>query len=226
MDFLCVVMPVYNEEDAILAVIEEWVHRLRQITESFQILVVNDGSNDGTLNKLQDFATKVPELKIHSHTNRGHGLSCLEGYRLALENNAEWIFQIDSDGQCDPKYFSKFWDLKGKHKIIMGSRYWRQDGLQRWLVSWALCLLVFSKSKKWIRDPNVPYRLMHASVLKSVLPSVPPDIYLSNIALSISLAETPIKWVPIVFRKRLAGQPKLNFKNLLKHGLQLNRQLK
>ena len=50
-----------------------------------------------------------PRLEILDRENRGHGQSCLQGYRIARERGVPWVFQIDSDGQCDPRFFEGLW---------------------------------------------------------------------------------------------------------------------
>src|SRR5690606_20405473 len=91
---LVVVVPVYNEESAIVQVLSDWRAELKQVIPNFQILVINDGSKDGTLAALN--ALNWPELRIHTHTNRGHGQSCLVGYIEAHRMGARYVFQIDS----------------------------------------------------------------------------------------------------------------------------------
>ncbi|HEU5124830.1 MAG TPA: glycosyltransferase, partial [Verrucomicrobiae bacterium] len=104
---LWVVMPVYNEATAIAEVINEWVTVLRTTASSFAFLVINDGSTDGTQTILENLSWS--ELLVIHRPNSGHGSSCLFGYRKAVEQGATWIFQIDSDGQCDPRFFEAFW---------------------------------------------------------------------------------------------------------------------
>ena len=58
----------------------------------------------------------------HKKPNSGHGESCLTGYREAIKLNSEWILQIDSDYQCDPIYFEKFWSLKENLKCNYGKK--------------------------------------------------------------------------------------------------------
>ena len=50
---------------------------------------------------------------------------------MAAESDAEWILQIDSDGQCDPRFFQKFWALRDQADAVFGFRRIRQDGLER-----------------------------------------------------------------------------------------------
>lgn len=220
-------MPVYNEQGAIEDVVNEWLPVLQKECPDFQFLILNDGSTDQTLKILNALAAKSNQVTIISHNNQGHGQSCLRGYEHALALDYEWVFQIDSDGQCDPVYFAKLWTERHKSSALFGSRWWRQDGIIRWMSSWVVSACVFTSTGYWLRDPNVPYRLVRTDLLKDILPKINKEFYLANIALSVLIAsKTSIFWTPIVFRKRIAGQPKLRLWQFAKHGARLYQQLR
>jgi len=102
---IAVVMPVYNEAANISAVLHEWFSYLRIVCPNFVLFAVNDGSKDETAKILALLRDELgPRLRVVNKSNSGHGLTCREGYQLALAEGAEWIFQIDSDGQCDPVF--------------------------------------------------------------------------------------------------------------------------
>ena len=125
---LWVVLPIYNEAAAIRDVIEEWVLALRKVAPSFVIMAINDGSTDDTGIVLDRI--KHPELRVWHRQNVGHGPSCRYGYQTAVEQGAEWMLQIDSDGQCDPEFFSKFWEARSM--AVFGCRIKRDDGISRY----------------------------------------------------------------------------------------------
>src|SRR6218665_1259369 len=107
---LLVVLPVFNEQACVRKVISEWFLEIEGWTEDFVFLVINDGSTDGTSRILESLRPKFgPRLEIVERSNHGHGQSCLFGYRVAAERQIPFVFQIDSDGQCDPQYFFRFW---------------------------------------------------------------------------------------------------------------------
>ena len=159
---LVLIVPVYNEEDAIVPVLSEWRAELARTVGDgrFEILVIDDGSTDGTPSRLA--ALGWPELRVHRHTNRGHGQSCLVGYIEAAATGAAYVFQIDSDGQCDPTWFSAVWALRGKAASIYGRRRTRDDGIARWLISRVLRASLKIARRTRLNDTNVPYRLYRA----------------------------------------------------------------
>ncbi|MBL7766392.1 MAG: glycosyltransferase family 2 protein [Chitinophagaceae bacterium] len=224
---LWVIMPVYNEEEAIEQVVEEWVHRLNTLQLNYTLCILNDGSKDGTLSKLKQLAEKHSRIFIYDKANSGHGQTCVFGYKLALEKGADWIFQIDSDGQCDPKYFDAFIPMTDKHACIYGVRKTRDDGMQRIIVSYFVTLFVFVATGQWLRDPNVPYRLIRADIMKSFVDDVPADFHLANIYVTVrSHKASRIKWMPIHFRDRMGGTASVKTFSFVKHGFKLFRQLK
>src|SRR3954447_25968160 len=97
---LLVVMPAYNEQASVRKVALEFFDELENWTEDFVFLALDDGSTDGTPRVLARIQEKLgPRFEVIRHTNRGHGQTCLAGYRLAVERDIPYVLQIDSDGQ-------------------------------------------------------------------------------------------------------------------------------
>ena len=208
---LMVVMPVYNEEASVKKVVTEWLSEIENWTEKFTFLVVNDGSIDKTPAILARLQNQIgPRLEVVTQVNQGHGQSCLHGYRMAIERGAQYVFQIDSDGQCDPQYFFRFWRLREKCDVVYGKRVRRDDGWRRVVASLVLkaTLRVFAGVS--CVDANVPFRLMRTEVLKGVLERIPRGFFLANVALAILLKQDlAVRHlsVPIRFRERYGGEP-------------------
>lgn len=226
---LGVVMPIYNEEASVSAVIREWFDCLRIVCPNFTLFAINDGSEDRTSSILALLAKELgPRLRILTKINSGHGMSCREGYELALENGAEWIFQTDSDGQCDPAFFDTLFRSRWQYDCVFGYRRSRDDGMGRRFVSWCCRFLVWLVSGSYLKDPNVPYRLMRASALRKALRQVPEDIDLQNIGLAVALNQQPhVRWknYPIHFRARRGGKSSINYTRIVGAGMQLLRDL-
>ena len=226
---LWIIVPVYNEEASIVNVIEEWLPEIRKNVgkDQFVFCTINDGSKDETSTILHAQENKYAEIRVIDKKNAGHGQTCVFGYREALKNNAEWIFQIDSDGQCDPNFFKVFWDERNNHKVIYGCRIRREDGLSRFLISRAVTLVVFLATGVFVRDANVPYRLMHASMLKDVIENIPEDFKLTNILIAaMQKRRYKIKWINIIFRDRYGGSPSVKAYSFIREGVKLHKQLK
>lgn len=225
---LWVIMPVYNEEQSITHVINEWDSELKKSNVNYTICAINDGSKDNTLEILDEIHKTNKNLKIINKENSGHGQTCVFGYKLAIENGADWIFQIDSDGQCDVSFLIKF--LEGanlKTLNIFGNRKTREDGINRVIISKFVSIFTLVATGYWIKDGNVPYRLMNSGELTKIIDKIPKDFHLANVLLTVLLKkESEIQWIPIHFKKRFAGNPSVKSFSFLKHGIKLFNQLK
>jgi dolichol-phosphate mannosyltransferase len=227
---LMLVMPVFNEQASVRKVVLEWFAELGDWTENFVFLALDDGSTDGTpkiLNRLRE--QLGPRLEIHRHSNRGHGQTCLEGYRIAAGRGIPFVLQIDSDGQCDPQYFFRFWRQREKADVIYGQRKVRDDGWRRRVASIILRVMLLAVRGTWCEDANVPYRLMRTVVISPFLKLIPADFFLANIALATLLKKNPAirhEKVPIHFRERYGGEPHVPLTRFGDKALELITQLR
>jgi len=227
---LVIVMPVYNEQASVRKVVMEWFQEVENWTEDFVFLAINDGSSDNTAKILTRLREQLgPRFEIHEQTNRGHGQSCLEGYRQACARGARYVFQIDSDGQCDPQYFFRLWRLREDADVIYGRRWRRDDGWRRYFASYVLKFVLFFTTGAWCEDANVPYRLMRTEILRTALAGIPADFSLANVALAVILKRRKHvrhSSVAIGFRERYGGEPCVVLSQFGSKGLELIRQLR
>jgi len=227
---LAIVMPVYNEEASLRKVVFEWFDEVDAWVEDFVFLAINDGSSDRSQLFLEKLHSRLGDrLIVINKPNSGHGQSCLFGYREALRMGAEWIVQIDSDGQCDPQYFHRLWRLRKQADIVYGLRTRRDDGLRRIAASMVLRIFLLVFFRVWCADSNVPYRLMHWSFVAKYVNSVPPDFSLANVALAVLLSADPScrhRHVPIRFRERYGGEPSVKMSLFGRKAFELRRQLR
>lgn len=220
---ICVVMPLYNEEESIRKTVEEWLSELRAHDGlDFELLLIDDGSKDASLAIIQEMAESNKELRVRTGPNKGHGKSCLEGYSYAHAKGFDLVMQLDSDGQCDPKYFGSFLSSMdtGRYDAVYGLRFYRKDGFIRYAVSRILSVIAFVRSGTWVFDPNVPYRLFRTKTLDSMLrkESV---INLYNVYLALFHRRySRMKFIPIVFRDRWGGSPSVKLGGLWRWGVQ------
>lgn len=181
---LCVVMPVYNEQDAIGPVLKKWVEALDAIGMDYAIRPYNDGSKDNSLTVMKAVAATLPHVEVHDKPNGGHGNTILTGYREAVADGFDWIFQIDSDDEMGPEKFSELWSQRGDYDFLIGIRDGRVQALPRKIISFVsrLCVRLFYGKSVW--DVNTPYRLMRVSAFRAFYERIPLTTFAPNVILS------------------------------------------
>ncbi len=221
-DSLYIVMPAYNEEANIEAVVKEWHEVVAKIGPDSRLVVVNDGSKDNTYNKLLELNKQYPQLVPVTKENSGHGATLLFAYNYAVEHKADYIFQTDSDGQTLPSEFWPFWEDRKLYDAIIGHRNHRKDGFSRVFVTKVLKLVIKLTFGVSVTDANTPFRLMPRKTLEKYLPKIPKDFNLSNVMLSVLLVKNKdnVKFVPITFRPRQGGKNSINMKRIFGIGVQ------
>lgn len=227
---LCVVLPCYNEEASLRKVVAEWWNEIGNWCDNYCFLVIDDGSLDATPGILAELSTRYgSRLTVFRRQNQGHGQSCLQGYRLATKARIPFVFQLDSDGQCDPQYFYRLWRIRTDFDVIYAFRKHRDDGLRRVFASLILQFYILVFWHKFCIDANVPYRLMNTNKLSGFLSQIPQQFNLANIALSVLLRKDRSVTegrVPIRFRERYGGEPTVRFGMFGAKGCELHRQLR
>ena len=232
------VLPAYNEEANIEDVIRQWhpvCERINAEGNEAYLVIANDGSKDNTFAIMQQLQAKYPLLHPIDKPNSGHGATVLYLYRYAISNNADYIFQTDSDGQTLPEEFWPMWENRHKYDFQIGSRGGRQDGISRVFVTKTLRLVVWLMFHVWVKDANTPFRLLKVDKLKPILDIIPEDYNLANVAVSAIAVRWNynIGWYPITFRPRQGGVNSINMKRIFKIGVKalsdfrtINRNLK
>ena len=221
-DSLYIIIPAYNEEMNIESVAKEWHEVLDQLGGESRLVIMNDGSKDSTYQKLLDLSATLPRLIPVTKPNSGHGATVLYGYHYALEHDADYIFQTDSDGQTIPSELLPFWQIRNEHAAIIGHRNHRQDGISRKFVTKVLKLVIRLIFHVKVTDANTPFRLMKRSVLERYIGKIPKDFNLSNVLLTVLMvdAKEDVLFLPITFRPRQGGTNSIHFKRIIGIGRQ------
>ena len=221
-DTLYIVIPAYNEEMNIEAVAREWHDVAVSCGETSRLVIIDDGSKDGTYQKLCSLAQELPQLTALTKPNGGHGATVLYGYHYALSAGADYIFQTDSDGQTLPAEFPAFWEKRREYDAIIGNRSAREDGFARIVVTKVLKAVLFCIFGLVITDANTPFRLMSRRVMETYVPRIPEGFNLSNVMLSVLLlhGKEKVLYLPITFRPRQGGVNSINLRRIVKIGRQ------
>ncbi len=225
---LYIIIPAYNEQDNIETVARDWHNIVQKIGNNSKLVIINDGSKDNTLIKLKELEKELSNLVVLNKENGGHGDTVLYGYNYALNNNAGFIFQTDSDGQTVPDEFWSFWNERNNHSAIIGHRKNRQDGISRIIVTKVLKIILFAIFHLNIADANTPFRLIKGDILKKYYPIIPDHFNLSNVLLTVLLIDNKedVEFKEITFKKRQAGVNSINIKKITKIGIKAIKDFK
>ena len=120
LDKAIVIIPTYNE----ISNIEKMLTTLDQMHPSLNVLIIDDGSPDGTAQVVKSFQSKKPNLHILERKGKlGLGTAYIKGFKWALENGFEAIVTMDCDFSHDPEAIPSFIEKIGAYDLIVGSRY-------------------------------------------------------------------------------------------------------
>ena len=221
MDILYIVMPAYNEEDNIKAVIKQWYPILEGKSDESRLVIADSGSKDKTHEILVEMKNdKYPKIEILSNTNQYHGPKVIALYDYAIKNGADYIFQTDSDGQTNPDEFETFWNERAEYDGIFGNRTVRGDGKDRAFVEHTVCSLLKLYFGVNVPDANAPFRLMKAETVGKYLYRMPSDYNLPNIMMTTYFAfyKENLNFKEISFKPRQAGVNSVNIPRIIKIG--------
>ena len=159
--------PCYNDGQTIGDLVAEAECQLRQFTDDYEIIVVNDGSRDNSADVLRELQSRVPRLKVVTHEqNRGYGGALRSGFSAATK---ELVFYTDGDGQYDVRELPILLMLMTEDThFVNGMKMNRQDppyrvhvgNLHRFLMRWAFWLPV--------NDVDCDFRLFRRAILDRV----------------------------------------------------------
>jgi glycosyltransferase involved in cell wall biosynthesis len=160
-------LPAFNDESTIGGLVRDASALLESLTDDYEIIVVNDGSVDGTRSVLADLAQSFPNLQVvHHNRNEGYGMALRSGFRHA---GKDLIFYTDGDGQYDVRELATLLPLMTDAvDVVNGYKTSRADTWRRKatgaVYSW-LARLLFRIP---IRDVDCDFRLLRRSAVKRI----------------------------------------------------------
>ena len=218
---LSIIIPVYNESENIERVLRDWDNELTKFEIKYCFIIVNDGSKDNSVEIIRSLNYDIILLNKH---NSGHGRSIRLGYDFSVNHvKSNYILQIDSDGQCEPKYFKFFWENRFENDFVLGIRKNRGDGFFRKLTSKTSLYLTSTLTSLNLKDPNTPYRLFKYPTLKNVLPLINESFDIHNIAITYVILNNKYKFktVEISFPDRIGGENSINLVRVFQMGFNM-----
>ncbi len=156
--------PAYNDADSIGPLVRATASILPKLTHDYEIVVVNDGSADGTGKVLRSLAAEYPFLKvIEHHVNRGYGAALITGFAHCTK---DLIFYTDGDGQYDVNELPPLLEVFGDTvDVVNGYKISRSDPLHRIIIGRVYQHLMRFMFQLAIRDVDCDFRLFRRSLL-------------------------------------------------------------
>lgn len=163
---LSAVVPLHDEEENVAAVVSGLRAVLPEVADRFEVVLVDDGSRDGTADLVDGLATADPAIRVVRHPeNRGYGAAIRSGFAAA---RYEWLFLMDGDGQFDPRELPLLCGARGDADAVLGWRARRADPWQRRANTAAWNALVRTLFRLRVRDVNCAFKLVRREALGDV----------------------------------------------------------
>jgi glycosyltransferase involved in cell wall biosynthesis len=168
MKGLTLILPAYNEAESIEFTITEACASLREMEIDFEIIIVDDGSTDGTEQAVEEASILHPQVDLIQHaTNRGYGAALRTGFE---EARFDWIAFSDADGQFYFEDLANLIEKTNSAPIVVGYRMDRQDPWLRRAYSWVFNRIVRTFFGTQVRDCDCAFKLFHRAALSQILP--------------------------------------------------------
>lgn len=213
-----VIIPTYNEKENI----EKIIRKVFSLQQSFDILVVEDNSPDGTAQIVKNLMLEFPDkLFIEERKGKlGLGTAYIHGFRWALQKGYSFVFEMDADFSHNPDDLSRLYDAcanKGGD-VAIGSRYIKGVNVVNWpmgrvLMSYFASIYVRFITGMQIMDTTAGFKCYRAEVLKAINLN---KIRFMGYAFQIEMKFTAWKLgfnvveVPIIFTDRTEGTSKMS----------------
>jgi len=212
-----VIIPTYNEKENI----ERIIRKVFSFEKAFDILIVDDGSPDGTAQIVKSLQNKFKGLHIEERTGKlGLGTAYIHGFKWALQKDYDFIFEMDADFSHDPNDLLRLYDTcqEKNNDLAIGSRYTNGVNIVNWPMSRLLMSFFASKYVKFVtglpvNDSTAGFICYRRSVLETInLDKIQFVGYAFQIEMKFKTWKSgfDIIEVPVVFTDRKEGYSKMD----------------
>lgn len=211
---ISVILPIYNEQSIIKKTIQHVRKNIPKYVQHYEIIAVDDGSNDKTPQILKQLKDKYPEIKVVTHRpNKGYGATIQSGIRKA---KYAWIFFMDSDLQFNVNDIATFIPYTKNYDLVVGYRKDRADHKRRIIMSEIYNSIVRILFPVPIRDIDCAFKLMHKETLRELGKLSNSFFVSSEFMIKSTLNGARIKELPVTHLPRTAGKSKVTMSKILK----------
>ena len=221
-----VVIPTYNERENISAIL----HTIFDLQQDFHVIVIDDGSPDGTARIVKDLQLKFPgQLFIEERLGKqGLGTAYIHGFKWAITRGYQYVFEMDADFSHNPNDLPRLYDAckNGEADVAIGSRYVKGGGVVNWPADRRALSRggsLYTRMITWmpVKDPTAGFMCYKKEVLETInLDQIVFVGYAFQIEMKFAAWKLhfKLKEVPIIFQDRTQGTSKMN-KGIIKEGV-------
>ena len=210
-----IIIPTYNECENI----KRLLGILMQNPETLEVLVVDDNSPDGTADIVKELMQDQPRIQLLQRAGKmGLGSAYVTGFNYALEQDYEYIMEMDADFSHNPEDVPRLLEAVKNKDLVIGSRYTTGVNIVNWpfrrlLISYFASKYVWYITRMPIKDPTGGFKCFRRRVLESIdLDHILSDGYAFQIEMNFRawVKGFRIQEIPIVFTERLNGVSKMS----------------
>ena len=212
-----VIIPTYNELDNVRRLIPDIINKYHNL----DVLIVDDNSPDGTGNYIKELAETDKRVKlIEREKKMGLGTAYIQGFKYALQNAYDFVFEMDADYSHDPSEIENFFTAVKEFDLVIGSRY--LTGVN--VINWPMRRLMLSYFANFytrvitglhIHDATGGYKCYRRKVLEIInLDKISSNGYAFQIEMTYKAWKKGFKVgeIPIIFVDRVKGTSKMSRK--------------
>ncbi|MGD0841332.1 MAG: glycosyltransferase family 2 protein [Candidatus Acidiferrales bacterium] len=198
-----ILLPVHNEAQGIAATVHE-IYDAISPAARLEFLLCEDGSKDNTKQVLRQLAKELPVKLQLSDDRKGYSRAVRDGM---MEMQAPFLLCLDSDGQCDPADFRKFWEARNDADVLIGRRVHRADTLLRKIMSSTFFVIWKMLYRVPIHDPSCPFVLARKEVIHEIAGKMGAmrEGFWWEFSARVSRRGYSIQEIPVHHRRRAAG---------------------
>jgi dolichol-phosphate mannosyltransferase len=213
-----VIIPTYNERENITRIVPMVLEQDARL----DVLVIDDGSPDGTGQLADELAATNPRVQVlHRAGKLGLGTAYIAGFRHGIERQYDWIFEMDADFSHDPAHLPAFIEGLSNYDVVLGSRY--LEGRVT-VINWPITRLILSYGANVyarmvtglpVADATGGFKAFRRPVLEAIdLTRVESEGYAFQIEMSFRAWKRGFRLaeIPIVFVDRTLGESKMSKK--------------
>ena len=202
---LSVVVPAFNEETTVAAVLRTHAEAARRLADEFEVLVCDDGSTDGTAVAISHVADELPEVHI-LRNGRNAGIPATMK-RLYAEATGDWIYFAPADGQVPASALEVMWAARDDQALVVGRRVPRRDPFARILIAELYSAGLRLLYRLPVRDVD-SVKLYRRDDLRSLTPHSRSNFFEAEMLILLCRRHRPVREVVVEHRPRVAGTGK------------------